>query len=107
MLSEIQKLAQILPTYLNMSDFLDHKVRTDWLTIEAYRDKMGYGLFIFSKRRNCSLFVAIYTEYLSDELQVPNDVLVAGLLCQGYTALLLKYEEAKAQKLYTSDSKDP
>ncbi|PHT51814.1 hypothetical protein CQW23_06276 [Capsicum baccatum] len=39
--SEIQKLAKILPTYLDMSDFLNQKVRTDWLTIEAYRDKIG------------------------------------------------------------------
>ncbi|PHT68782.1 hypothetical protein T459_28269 [Capsicum annuum] len=38
--SEIQKLAKILPTYLDMSDFLDQKVRIDWSTIEAYRDKM-------------------------------------------------------------------
>ncbi|PHT51359.1 hypothetical protein CQW23_11106 [Capsicum baccatum] len=27
---EIQKLTKILPTYLNMSGFLDQKVRTDW-----------------------------------------------------------------------------
>ncbi|KAF3674371.1 putative protein EIN4-like [Capsicum annuum] len=39
--SEIQKLAKILPTYLDMSGFLDQKVRTDWSKIEAYRDKMG------------------------------------------------------------------
>ncbi|PHT82953.1 hypothetical protein T459_11396 [Capsicum annuum] len=39
--SEIKKLAKILPTYLDMSDFLDQKVRTDWSTIEAYQDKMG------------------------------------------------------------------
>ncbi|PHT86506.1 hypothetical protein T459_08612 [Capsicum annuum] len=39
--SEIQKLAKILPTYLDMSGFLDQKVRTDWSTIEAYGDKMA------------------------------------------------------------------
>ncbi|PHU26400.1 hypothetical protein BC332_04732 [Capsicum chinense] len=39
--SEIQKLAKILPTYLNMSGFLDQKVRTDWSMIEASRDKMA------------------------------------------------------------------
>ncbi|PHT99027.1 hypothetical protein BC332_32020 [Capsicum chinense] len=38
--SEIQKLAKILPTYLDMSVFLDQKVCTDWSTIEAYWDKM-------------------------------------------------------------------
>ncbi|PHU14134.1 hypothetical protein BC332_15339 [Capsicum chinense] len=39
--SEIQKLAKILPTYLDLSGFLNQKVRTDWSMIEAYRDKMG------------------------------------------------------------------
>ncbi|PHT51766.1 hypothetical protein CQW23_06228 [Capsicum baccatum] len=39
--SEIQKLAKILPTYLDMSGFLDQKVRTDWSMIEAYWDKMA------------------------------------------------------------------
>ncbi|PHU01253.1 hypothetical protein BC332_31040 [Capsicum chinense] len=40
-LSEIQKLTKILPTYLDMRGFLDEKVRTDWLTNEAYQDKMA------------------------------------------------------------------
>ncbi|PHT50960.1 hypothetical protein CQW23_10707 [Capsicum baccatum] len=39
--SEIQKLAKILPTYLDMSGFLNQKVNTDWSTIEVYRNKMG------------------------------------------------------------------
>ncbi|KAF3652030.1 putative glycerol-3-phosphate 2-O-acyltransferase 6-like [Capsicum annuum] len=39
--SEIQKLANILPTYLDMSGFLEQKIRIDWSTIEAYRDKMA------------------------------------------------------------------
>ncbi|PHT44636.1 hypothetical protein CQW23_13794 [Capsicum baccatum] len=39
--SEIQKLGKILPTYLNISGFLDQKVCTDWSMIEAYQDKMG------------------------------------------------------------------
>ncbi|PHT66027.1 hypothetical protein T459_30452 [Capsicum annuum] len=39
--SKIQKLAKILPTYLDMSVFLDQKVRTNRSTIESYRDKMA------------------------------------------------------------------
>ncbi|PHT94337.1 hypothetical protein T459_02219 [Capsicum annuum] len=39
--SEIQKLDKILSTYLDMSVFLDQKVRTNWSTIEAYRNKMA------------------------------------------------------------------
>ncbi|PHT82329.1 hypothetical protein T459_15344 [Capsicum annuum] len=92
---EIQKLTKILPTYLDMSGFLDQKVRTDWSTIEAYRNG------------DCGLFISAYPEYLSDGLKVPNDELDAGLLRKIYAALLWKYEEAKAHKLYTSDIKDP
>ncbi|PHU04704.1 hypothetical protein BC332_25526 [Capsicum chinense] len=56
---------------------------------------------------DCGLFVAAYAEYLSDELQVPNDGLDARLLCQRYDALLRKYGEVKAQKSCTSDIKNP
>ncbi|PHT35662.1 hypothetical protein CQW23_23362 [Capsicum baccatum] len=52
-------------------------------------------------------FVASYAEYLSDGLQVPNDELLSGLLRKRYAALLWKYGEAKAQKPYASDIKDP
>ncbi|KAF3646974.1 hypothetical protein FXO38_18874 [Capsicum annuum] len=113
---EMQKLAKILPTYLDISSFLDQKVWTDWSTIEAYRDKMG-NLFDVEYVEgiaqqpigilNCSLFVAAYVEYLSDELKVPNDGIDAKLLRKIYATLLWKYEEAKAQKPYASDIKDP
>ncbi|PHT80976.1 hypothetical protein T459_13991 [Capsicum annuum] len=56
---------------------------------------------------DCSPFVAAYVEYLSDGLQVPNDGLDAGLLRKRYAALLWKYGEAKAQKPYVIDVKDP
>ncbi|PHT30702.1 hypothetical protein CQW23_29714 [Capsicum baccatum] len=80
-LSEIQKLAKILPTYLDMSGFLDQRIAV--------------------------LLVAAYAEYLSNGLQVPNDGLDAGLLHKIYAALLWKYGEAKAQKPYATDVKDP
>ncbi|PHU04562.1 hypothetical protein BC332_25384 [Capsicum chinense] len=57
--------------------------------------------------RNCGPFVAAYTEYLSDGLQVSNDGLDVGLLRKRYAALVWKYGEAKAQKPYASDTKDP
>ncbi|PHT70856.1 hypothetical protein T459_25960 [Capsicum annuum] len=95
--SEIQKLTKILPTYLDMSDFLDQKVRTDWLTIKAYRNKManpfdvqyvdGIAQQIIGSL-DCGPFVAAYAEYVSDGLQVPNDGLNAGLLRKIYVALL-------------------
>ncbi|PHU22641.1 hypothetical protein BC332_07748 [Capsicum chinense] len=56
---------------------------------------------------DCDPFVATYVEYLSDGLQVPNDGLDAGLLRKRYVDLLWKYGEAKAQKPYATDVKDP
>ncbi|PHT66631.1 hypothetical protein T459_31056 [Capsicum annuum] len=96
-LSEIQKLAKILLTYLDMSGFLDQKVHTDWSTIEAYRDKMANPFDVqyvdgISQQTIGSLnygpFVFAYAEYLSDGLQVPNDGLDAELLRKRYAALL-------------------
>ncbi|KAF3650730.1 hypothetical protein FXO38_16999 [Capsicum annuum] len=123
---DIQKLAKRLPTYLDMIGFLDQKVSTDWSMIEAYQHKMGnpfdvqyvegiaqqtigslYGLFVALKSRDCGLFVVAYIEYLSDGLQVPNDVLDVGLFHKIYASLLWKYKEAKAKKPYASDIKDP
>ncbi|PHT68633.1 hypothetical protein T459_28120 [Capsicum annuum] len=114
--SEIQKLTKILPTYLDMSGLLDQKVRTDWSMIEAYRNKMANPFNVqyingIAQQTigslNCGPFVAAYVEYLSDGLQVPNDGLDAKLLRKRYAALLWKYGEAKAQKPYATDVKNP
>ncbi|PHU29781.1 26S proteasome non-ATPase regulatory subunit 1 -like protein A [Capsicum chinense] len=105
-LSEKQKMAKILPIYLDMSGFFDQKVRTDWSTTEAYLDKIArYKLSIFFKYKDCGLFVTAYVKYLSDGFQVPNNGLDVGLLRKTYAALLWKYGEAKAQKSYASDIK--
>ncbi|PHT69840.1 hypothetical protein T459_24944 [Capsicum annuum] len=75
--SKIQKLDKILPTYLDMSGFLDQKVRTDWSTIEAYRDKMDNPFDVqyvdgiaqqTTGSLDCGSFVTAYAEYLSDGL---------------------------------------
>ncbi|PHU10492.1 hypothetical protein BC332_22352 [Capsicum chinense] len=56
---------------------------------------------------NYGPFVTAHAEYLSDGLQVPNDGLDVGLLRKIYAVLLWKYGEAKAQKSYATDVKDP
>ncbi|PHU14553.1 hypothetical protein BC332_15758 [Capsicum chinense] len=84
--SELQKLPKILPTYLDMSGFLDQKVRTDWSMIEAYRDKIANSFdvqYVDGIAQQtisilyCGPFVGAYGKYLSDGLQVPNDRLDA------------------------------
>ncbi|PHU11624.1 hypothetical protein BC332_18554 [Capsicum chinense] len=73
------------------------EVRTDWSTIEAYRDKIANPFDVqyvdeiaqqTIGRLDCGSFVAVYAEYSSDGLQVPNDGLDARLLCKRYAALL-------------------
>ncbi|PHU00257.1 hypothetical protein BC332_30044 [Capsicum chinense] len=101
--------------HFDMSGFLYQKVRTDWSMIEVHRDKMAnldiqYVEGIVQQTigsLDCVPFVAAYTEYLSDGLQVPNDGLDVILLRKIYTALLWKYIEAKAQKSYATNVKDP
>ncbi|KAM3303557.1 hypothetical protein P3S67_014587 [Capsicum chacoense] len=116
LLSEIQKLANILPTYLDMSGFLDQKVRIDWSTIEAYRDKIANPFDVkyvdeiaqqTIDSLNYGSFVSIYTEYLSDGLQVSKDGIDVELFRKINTALLWKYKETKAQNPYTTNIKDP
>ncbi|PHT67244.1 hypothetical protein T459_26731 [Capsicum annuum] len=95
--SEIQKMAKILPTYLDMSGFLNQKVRTDWSTIKAYQDKMANPFDVqyvdgIAQQTigslDCGPFVVAYAEYLTDGLQLPNDGLDARLLHKRYVALL-------------------
>ncbi|PHU29003.1 hypothetical protein BC332_01096 [Capsicum chinense] len=114
--SEIQNLAKILPTYLDMSVFFDQKVCTDWTTIEEYWDKVANPFDVqyvdgiaqqTIGSQDCGPFVAAYAEYLSDGLQVLNNGLDVGLLFKRYAALLWKYGEAKAQKPYATNVKDP
>ncbi|PHU23280.1 hypothetical protein BC332_08387 [Capsicum chinense] len=75
--SEIQKLAKILPTYLDMSGFLDQKVHTDWPTIEAHWNKMANPLDVqyvdgISQQTigilDCGPFIVACAEYLSYRL---------------------------------------
>ncbi|PHT68940.1 hypothetical protein T459_28427 [Capsicum annuum] len=95
--SEIQKLAKIFPTYLDMSGFLDQKIRIDWSMIKAYRDKMANPFDVqyvdgIAQQTigtlDCGPFVGAYVEYFSDGLQVPNDGLDFELLHKRYAALL-------------------
>ncbi|PHU28860.1 hypothetical protein BC332_00953 [Capsicum chinense] len=81
---------------------------SEWIAdglLKHYAER--YGLSDFLKCKDCGFFIAAYTEYLNNELHVPNDGLKSGLLHKSYAALLWKYGETKAQKPYASDIKDP
>ncbi|PHT50608.1 hypothetical protein CQW23_10355 [Capsicum baccatum] len=82
----LKKLTQLINDYL------------EWIANRLLKHHAG---------TDCGLFIPAYVEYLSDGLQVPNDRLDAGLLRKRYAALLWKYGEAKSQKPYATDVKDP
>ncbi|PHU29982.1 hypothetical protein BC332_02075 [Capsicum chinense] len=93
-----------------------------WYLVDEVYISINYGdefhwvlaVVVLKERRirvydsmNCGPFIAAYAEYLTNGLQVPNDELDARLLRERYAALLWKYGEAKSQKPYGTDIKDP
>ncbi|KAM3322593.1 hypothetical protein P3S67_003744 [Capsicum chacoense] len=79
--SEIQKLAIMLPTYLQDSKFLS--------------------------KRNCGIFVAVYAEYLSEKLGIPSSGIDVQFHHLRYTILLCKYVSEKMENGYFSENDDP
>ncbi|PHT48244.1 hypothetical protein CQW23_12452 [Capsicum baccatum] len=79
--SEIQKLAIMLPTYLQYSNF-------------------------FSER-DCGVFIAIFVEYLSEGLGTLSSDIDAQYHRLRYATLLCKYGSEKAKNGYFSENDDP
>ncbi|PHU29267.1 hypothetical protein BC332_01360 [Capsicum chinense] len=123
-LTEIRKLAAMLPTYLSDSNFFEKTERVDWSTLKAYEGKLGlqtgeisHNLFDVeyvqnipqqaSDSLNCRIFVAAYAEILSEGQQVPSCEFEADSQRARYASLLWNYGVTKAEKGYTSDNDDP
>ncbi|PHT34319.1 hypothetical protein CQW23_26119 [Capsicum baccatum] len=119
-LSIIKKSKIAMPLSLSYTDVQcarateeQHELKKDEAPkklIQLINDYSGWiadGLLNHHADRDCGPFVTAYAEYLSDGLQVPNDGLDTELLRKKYAALLWKYGEAKAQKPYATDVKDP
>ncbi|XP_055807056.1 uncharacterized protein LOC129875859 [Solanum dulcamara] len=120
---EIQKIAAMLPTYLQDSGFFDNNERTDWLSLDSYKDKsignmlephhpfaVEYVEGIAqqgSDSLDCGVFLAICAEYLSDGVSIPNTGLNAKFFHSRYVALLWRYGCQKAMNGYVSDNDDP
>ncbi|PHT38025.1 hypothetical protein CQW23_21598 [Capsicum baccatum] len=88
-------------------NILDEAPKNLKYLINDYSEWITDGLLKHHASRDCGPFVAAYAEHLNDGLQVPNDGLDARLLRKSYAALLWKYGEAKDQKSYITDVKDP
>ncbi|PHT92648.1 hypothetical protein T459_00530 [Capsicum annuum] len=113
---EIKELAEMLSTYLTISDFFVKKDRTDWSLLDAYKEKSNQHAFDVhivdevvqqSSGTNCDLFVAAYAEFLSDRHQIPSLDFDPKKHRTRYTSLLWDYGVNKACTGYVSDNKDP
>ncbi|PHU14084.1 hypothetical protein BC332_15289, partial [Capsicum chinense] len=114
---EIKKLAEMLSTYLTISDFFEKKECTEWLFIDAYKEKMyqhAFNVHIIdgiaqqsSGTLDCGLFVAAYTEFLNDRHQIPSSEFDLKKNRTRYASLLWDYGVNKACTGYDSDNQDP
>ncbi|PHT41178.1 hypothetical protein CQW23_20032 [Capsicum baccatum] len=123
-ITEIQKLAKMLPTYLSDNKFYDETSHTDWPNLETYRDKIAQTTQILNEHPfdveyvqhimqqecdsvNCGVFVAGYAEYLSKEMNMPSDGFEEEYHRMRYTTLLRKYDIQKAKTGYVRENDDP
>ncbi|KAH0739651.1 hypothetical protein KY290_038356 [Solanum tuberosum] len=120
---EIKKLSIMLPNYLHDSGFFDKTGRTDWASMEAYKDKetgellgpqhsfeVEYVQDIMQQQSDsldCGMYVAAFAEYLSDEISIPSISFRSDYLRNRYATLLWKYGMDKFKAGYVSDNDDP
>ncbi|KAH0761454.1 hypothetical protein KY290_017527 [Solanum tuberosum] len=120
---DIKKLSLMLPTYLQDSGFFEHSERTDWSSLDAYKDKETGSLlepkhpFLVeyiqdiiqqgSDTLDSGLFVAAFAEFLSDEIPIQSNNFRSDYLRSRYEALLWNYGSEKAEAGYVSDNDDP
>ncbi|KAM3217471.1 hypothetical protein P3L10_026914 [Capsicum annuum] len=114
---EMKELAEMLSTYLTISNFFEKKEHTGWSLLDAYKEKTDQHAFdvhivdgIVQKSSgmlNCGLFVAAYAEYLSDQHQISSSEFDPKKHHTRYTSLLWDYCVNKACTGYVSDNQDP
>jgi len=63
-----------------------------------------YLLFVCS---DCGMYVAVFAEYLSDEISIPSISFRSDYLRNRYATLLWKYGMDKFKAGYVSDNDDP
>ncbi|PHT42996.1 hypothetical protein CQW23_17021 [Capsicum baccatum] len=114
---EIKELAEMLSTYLTISNFFEKKECIDWSLLDAYNEKMDQHAFDVhivdgivqqsSSSLDCSLFLAIYAEFLSDRHQIPSSEFDPKKHRTRYASLLWDYGVNKACTGYISDNQNP
>ncbi|PHT68381.1 hypothetical protein T459_27868 [Capsicum annuum] len=112
---EIKELAEMLSSYLTISDFFEKKDRTEWSFLDAYKEKTDQHAFDIhivdgivqqsSGMLHCGLFVAAYAEFLSDRHQIPSPEFDSKKHRTRYTSLLWDYGVNKACTRYVVTTK--
>ncbi|PHU30211.1 hypothetical protein BC332_02304 [Capsicum chinense] len=115
--SEIEKLAVMIQTYFQYSDFFEHKVPINWAVLKSYKGKTERDPFQVeyvseiaqqdSVSLDCGMFVAVYAEYLSEELGISYSSIDAQYHRLKYATLLCKYGSEKTENDYFSENGDP
>ncbi|XP_075092526.1 uncharacterized protein LOC142172749 [Nicotiana tabacum] len=100
--SEIDKLAKLVPLYLSISGFYRDSQGIDWSTYSAYTDKSHNDPF-----EDCGVHVAAYTEFLSTLGEIPQITFDSSLLRQRYGALLWDYAMRKIDVDAISENEAP
>uniref|UniRef100_M1B3U1 Ulp1 protease family, C-terminal catalytic domain containing protein n=1 Tax=Solanum tuberosum TaxID=4113 RepID=M1B3U1_SOLTU len=111
------------PKIVEDNGYFEHSERTDWSSLDAYKDKeigsllepkhtflVEYVQDIIqqgSDTLDCGLFVASFVEFLSDEIPIQSNNIRCDDLRSRYAALLWKYGSEKAEAGYVSDNDDP
>ncbi|KAF3672398.1 hypothetical protein FXO38_06139 [Capsicum annuum] len=93
------------------------KVPTDWTALKSYEEKFERNPFQVeylseiaqqdSGSLDCGVFVAVYTEYLSEGLGIPCLGIDAQYYRLRYSSLLCKYRSEKAENGYFNENDDP
>ncbi|PHU28740.1 hypothetical protein BC332_00833 [Capsicum chinense] len=82
----------------------------DWiLTVIVLKDRfrITFSTVTFFSKRNCSVFVAVYAEYLSEELGILFSNIDAQYHRLRYASLLCKYGSEKTENDYFSENDNP
>ncbi|KAH0755029.1 hypothetical protein KY290_025299 [Solanum tuberosum] len=119
----------LFKSYINIvykSGFFDKMERTNWASLEVYKDKetgellgpqqlfkVEYAQDIMQQQSDslllfdCGMYVVAFTEFLSDEINIPSISFQSDYLRNRYATLLWKYGMDKAKAGYVSDNDDP
>ncbi|XP_070009895.1 uncharacterized protein [Nicotiana sylvestris] len=115
--SEIYKIAKLVPLYLSISGFYRDSQGIDWSTYSAYTDKSHndpFEVFFISDLPqqkagsiDCGVHVAAYAEFLSTLGEIPQITFDSSLLRQRYGDLLWDYAMRKIDVDAISENESP